>query len=161
MKKEILVWFAGLVLFGCTQSEVEMRMSDYLPVESDGTEWAASDTVRTYVGDDLFILINGGAEMYHQNGFVQVVTQTFECTGKKISIELYEMKSIKGGTIVYESKVSPTGEKISIGDGATLSSYYLNFRQGRFVVTLVGYNDDSVTTSGLTKLAKLISTKIK
>jgi hypothetical protein len=105
-------------------------------------------------------MINGGAEMYHDNGFVQVATQSFESSGNRISVEIYEMSSVDGAAKIYDIKVSPGGEKVRIGDAASLSSYYLNFRQDRYLVTLVGLNDAAGTIGGLIEIAKAVSLKI-
>jgi hypothetical protein len=161
MRKVALVFLlVGSVWVGCGRDSSE-SVSALLPDENEEGEWSAADTVRAFVGEDLFILINGGAEQYHENGFVQVATQTFENTsGQKISIEIYEMGSVEGATAVYDGKVSPGGEKLEIGDDAILSTYYLNFRQDRYIVTLVGFTESPETRRGLTELARVISAKI-
>ena len=154
--------FICLVWLGCTQDSANQSIAGYLPGENEVAGWSISDTVRTYVGKDLFILINGGAELYHDNDFVQVITQTFEnSSGNQISIEIFQMNSADGALKVYETKVSPDGEKIDIGDDAILSNYYMNFRQSRYIVTIVGFDSDTETTDGLLALAKAISAKIK
>ena len=59
-------------------------------VEIDG--WRMEYEPEIYVGDSLFELINGGAEVYHRFGFVQALsTQYSEADGRSISLEVFEM----------------------------------------------------------------------
>ncbi len=161
MKILILIIGLGVLWSGCSQNCSNKSIGRYFPDNNEVVGWVANDTVRTFVGQDLFKLINGGAELYHENGFVQIVTLTFgNSTNQEISIEIYEMGTPDGATDSYMSKISPAGKKVEIGDEALLNSYYLNFRQGKYIVTLVGYSDDTETISGLNGLAKVISTNI-
>lgn len=155
----------GIVLvlatgFGCASNSPE-DLARFLPSPEGIDGWRAVDTVATYAGQNLFLLINGGAELYHKHGFLQVVSQTFEdSTGHQISLECYEMNSGDGARTIYESKISQDGESLPIGDAATLNSYYLNFYRDNYLVTLVGYDSDPVTVEGLKRLAELMSQKI-
>jgi hypothetical protein len=161
--KSVIVWHLVLAMLfiGCVDDQPDIRLAEYLALSNETGSWSAVDTVSIYVGQDLFLLINGGAELYHQKGFVQVVTQIFQdSSGHQISIECYEMKSVEGSKSIYESKIAGSGEKLAIGDQAMLNSYYLNFYKGRFLVTLVGYDSDPKTLKGLRDLARAISRKI-
>lgn len=145
---------------GCGNSGQE-GLSRYLPLANDLDQWQAADTVVTYVSQDLFLLINGGAEMYHRHGFVQVASQTFEHSdGHQITIECYEMNSPEGAREVYRSKISDSGEGLSIGDEAMLNGYYLNFYQSNFLVTLVGFDSESATVDGLKAIAEWMSSRM-
>ena len=42
---------------------------------------------ETYSGDELFQMINGGADIYHEYGFVQVVRAAYT-DGKRLTIKL-------------------------------------------------------------------------
>ena len=158
----LLVLVGVATLFGCAEKSDKPGLASLFPDQAELTSWSPTDTVRAFVGQDLFILINGGAELYHSNGFDEVVTQTFANEfDNQISVEIYRMNSPEGASIVYQNKVSPSGEKLSIGDEAMLSSYYLNFRKGRHVVTLVGYDTDSATIAGLRDIGQALVGKIK
>ncbi len=151
-----------LLFFGCTKNSANRNIAQYLPLDSEIENWRPADTVKTYVGEDLFMLINGGAEIYFKNGFTQIVSQAFEnSNGKQIVVELYEMNSIDGSRSIYESKISDDGTKLAIGDAATLNNYYLNLYKMNYQLTLVGFDDDQETKDGLKYFAEIISGKIK
>lgn len=151
-----------ILSLGCAKNSSDHDIAQYLPLDTEIDNWSAIDTVSTFIGQDLFLLINGGAEIYHENGFVQVVSQSFEnAAGNQISIEFYEMNSIVGAKKMYESKISDNGEKLAIGDDATLNGYYLNLYKKNFLLTLVGYDSEAATIEGLKKIAEIVSGKIR
>jgi len=160
MKKIVLILIICSIWFACAHNGAE-SIADYFPADDEVPGWSRADTVRAYIGDDLFILINGGAELYHANGFIQVAIQSFKDSGGNlIAVEIYKMSSVDGAVKTYDSKVSTSATRVKIGDAASLSSYYLNFRQDRHLVTLVGFNESDETIEGLTELAQAISSKI-
>ena len=61
--KQIIVVLIMMVLV----SGAYAKMPDYLPQAGELQEWEPAGTPQHVVGDDLFLLINGGAEIYHEN----------------------------------------------------------------------------------------------
>ncbi len=110
-------------------------------VEVDG--WAMDYEPEIYVGDSLFELINGGAEVYHRFGFIQALaTQYSDGDGRSISLEVFEMGDVEGARNIYADKTGGAGEPLEIGDEAAGEDYYLNFRSGPFLVTITGFESD-------------------
>jgi hypothetical protein len=117
--------------------------------------WQQEYEPEIYVGDALFELINGGAEVYHRFGFVQALaTQYADGDGRSISLEVFEMKDIDGAKRIYADKTGGSGEPLQIGDEAAGEDYYLNFRSGRFLVTITGFDSQPETTDGILLLAR-------
>jgi hypothetical protein len=123
--------------------------------------WAPRDEPLVYVGDSLFELINGGAELYHQHGFVQAlaVDYTHE-TGSEIALEVFEMGDADGAQIVFASKAGETGESVDVGDEARLESYYMNTRVGRYVVTITGFDSEPVTAEGVLAIGQAVAAEL-
>ena len=125
-------------------------------VEIDG--WRMEYEPEIYVGDSLFELINGGAEVYHRFGFLQALaTQYSQAEGRSISLEVFEMGDVEGARNIYADKTGGTGEPLEIGDEAAGEDYYLNFRSGPFLVTITGFDNDEHTTNGILKLAHAVA----
>jgi hypothetical protein len=61
---------------------------------------------------------------------------------------------------LYEKKAGKEGESISLGDAAVFNKYFLNFRQGKFLVTLTGSDTEKETIDGLMVIAKIVERKI-
>jgi hypothetical protein len=128
-------------------------------VEIDG--WQMDFEPELYVGDALYQLIDGGAEVYHQFGFVQALaTQYSDADGRSISLEVFEMGDVDGARNIYADKTGGTGEPLDIGDEAAGEDYYLNFRSGRYLVTITGFDSDGETRAGIMALARAVANKL-
>jgi len=128
-------------------------------VEIEG--WQLEAEPQIYVGDTLFELINGGAELYHRFGFVQALSAQYsDGEGRSIALELFEMHDAEAARGIYSEKTGGAGERLEIGDEAAFESYYLNFRSGRFLVTVTGFESDPKTTDGLLELARAVEFRI-
>ena len=63
-----------------------------LPDSSETVGWHAPDSARVFVGNNLFLLIDGGAPVYLEYGFGQVVAQRYvNEKNERVSLEIYEM----------------------------------------------------------------------
>ena len=52
-------------------------LSGYLPASGEVAGWTLSDAPKNYRGDKLFVMINGGADIYHEYGFTQVLSAEY------------------------------------------------------------------------------------
>lgn len=97
------------------------------PPTTIGT-WSAEGEAEVYVGDDLFVYINGGAEIYHEYGFVEVAVQRYRRGADSISVEIYTMAADAFG--IYSFARSSQGMDVDLGDGATSAGYYMHVWSG-------------------------------
>lgn len=152
---------ALIVLSQCDHGR-PISLADSLPVSADLENWQPIDTARTFVGENLFLLINGGAEMYHEFGFNQVVTRRYQGPDEKqIDIEIFQMTDSTAAISIYEHVISGEGQIVEIGEAASLEDYYLNFRKGQFLVTLIGFDSEATTREGLVTLARATDARLK
>ena len=142
--------------------EKSVDISGYLPVAEELEGWIPVDHPEIYVGDDLFLFINGGAEIYHEYGFVQAAAWEYRSkNGKSINLELYEMTDPFSAYGVYSFKRGENGKNISVGESAQFEDYYLNFWRGKYIATLVGFDEDQETLEGIATLARIVDKKIE
>jgi len=128
-------------------------------VEIDG--WHMDYEPEIYVGDTLYELINGGAEVYHRFGFVQALaTQYSDAENRSISLEVFEMRDLDGARNIYTDKTGGSGEALEIGDEAAGEDYYLNFRSGRYLVTITGFDSQPETQAGILDLARAVAAQL-
>ena len=113
--------FILLLVAGCSTPE------STCPPQDVGT-WNAEGETEIYVGDDLFVYINGGAEIYHEYGFVQVAVQRYVRGGDSISVEIYTMEGDAFG--IYSFARSSSGHAVKLGNGGMSADYYLHFWSG-------------------------------
>jgi hypothetical protein len=128
-------------------------------VSIDG--WQLEDEPLVYVGDTLYELINGGAELYHQLGFVQAMAAEYvDADGRTLSLEVFEMGDVQGTEELFYEKTGGSGEPAAIGDEAAIESYYMNARVGRYLITITGFESDEATTSGMLELATAVASAL-
>ena len=135
-------------------SEEEKSLQQYLPQgEIDG--WKRNFSPMEFEGEDLYLYINGGAEIYHEFGFKRVLVQDYKNEYEKsISLEIYEMTDPESAFGIYTFKRGDSGEVLKIGSEGSLEDYYLNFWKGKFLITLTGFDSDKETILGLKKIAQ-------
>ena len=91
----------ALLSWGCAESPepepvVEPSVSPLAAVAVPLDGWALDGEPQVVVGDELFELINGGAELYHQLGFVQAAAAEYvDDSGCAISLEVFEMGDLQ------------------------------------------------------------------
>jgi hypothetical protein len=133
-----------------------------LPIESRLQGWKMNSPPDTAKGLELFQLINGGAEIYIQAGFKSAILASYRNSeGKMINLEIFVMTSNESARNVYIKKISDEGKKLPIGDAALLEGYYINFRKGRFQVTLSGDDSEEETVKALLNMARLVAESIQ
>jgi predicted amidohydrolase YtcJ len=140
------------------------QMADYLPQPGELNEWEPAGTSQHVVGDDLFLLINGGAEIYHEYGFKQAIVRGFRHKKQEtlqFNLEIYEMQNPEAAYGIYTFKTGDSGKAIDVGNEGLLEDYYLNFRKGNFLVTVIGFDAKEETIAGITAVAKVVAAKIK
>ncbi len=149
-----------LVLAQVTMASQGIR-TKALPKDGDVEGWTKHRTLQHYAGEGLYEYINGGAEIYHEYGFVQVVVQDYvNDTGKSVSVEIFEMVSPSSAYGMYTFKTDSKGKRILVGSEAQLADYYMNFWKGPFLVTLTGFDETEETRQGLLNIAEYISSKM-
>jgi len=167
MKRDIflaaVIAIGTLVLATCGRTGPhEATITDLAPAAGEVEDWAPVAEAQIFEGDDLFELINGGAEIYHEFGFRRALAQDFTGPEQRlIALEVFEMNDTAAAYGTYSFKIRGSGRPLELGDEAMLEDYYLNLHRGPYVVTLTGMNDDEITMQGITRIARAIAEKIQ
>lgn len=139
----------------------QLNLNDLLPAGKELQDWSSSGETRRAAGKDLYSLIDGGAEIYYEYGFKEVVFQSYShVNGQSINLEIYEMNNPDAAYGVYTFKTGSEGIPLDIGQESWLESYFLNSWRGNYVITVTGLNEDTVTIAGIKKLAGIVDSKI-
>ena len=160
MKFMTLTLLCSMSLMAFRASSVQDSVLAYLPDESSLDGWETLGDPQTAEGDDLFLLINGGAEIYNEYGFARAVIHSYTKGDKSVNLEVYEMEDPTSAYGAYSFKTGRDGEPIDIGSEARFEDYYLNFWKGNVVVTLIGFDNDSETRDAILDLARMVEAKI-
>lgn len=134
------------------------KISDLLP-GSIG-DYTRSDSARMYSGDELYNLIDGGADIFKEYGFHRVVAQRYsDIRDNYIDVELYEMKDSCSAYGVFSLITRNTGRRVVdfpgeayVGDGFLLlwnGKYYAS-------LTMSDPSGDSGLVVGTREMARRI-----
>jgi len=112
----------------------------------------------TYIGDDLFLLINGGADMYHEFGFVEVVAYKMSGSGDQgFSVEIYEMSDPGAAFGIWSMNYISTADNAEIDEMAFIGETYLQFWKNKYYVTISCDHSGENSRKGMNSLADIIS----
>jgi hypothetical protein len=159
----LLFFLVGIVMPALLPAGGTVDMASlYCPKTGEAADWRLSGETQQFEGDDLFLLINGGAEIYHEYGFVRVLAAVFQNgDGKKLNLEIYQMEDDASAYGIYSFKTAPGGTVVDSGDEALLEDYYLNMWRGHFLVTIIGFDSTQETVAGLATMAAAVAGKLK
>jgi hypothetical protein len=160
----VFVWVSACQLVpadSCkTHNDYDLR--DLLPRAGDAGDWRPNGEPQTAAGEDLFVLINGGAEIYHEYGFEEVVLQSYSGgDDKTINLEIYKMDSQEAAYGIYTFKTGEEGEPLELGYEGWLESYYLNFWNGKYQVTVTGLGTDAATLDGIVLVGEAVDSRLE
>jgi hypothetical protein len=135
-------------------------LSRFVPLAAELGDWTVKDGPQAFERDDLFLYIDGGAEIYHEYGFTRVLVQDYWRGEGSISLEIFEMADPAAAFGMFSFKRGPIGEPVPVGSGASLEGYYLNFWKGRFLVTLTGMDASEATVRGILAAARGVDARL-
>ncbi len=138
-----------------------LDLKSFLPAAGIVKGWEAAGEPQVYKGADLFLYIDGGAEIFHEYGFRQVLTQEYKRPGGgTLSLEIYEMADASAAFGMFTFKSSRQGRPIDIGQGGRVEDYYLNFWKGPCLVTITELEKSPESLAGLVRLARAVGARI-
>ena len=150
-----------LIAVSAAAQQAPGDLSGYLPAGGEGAGWKLSEAPKNYRGDKLFVMINGGADIYHEYGFTQVLSAEYaDVRGKSLTLEIYEMESPAAAYGIYTFTIGDGGKTLAIGQEALLEDYYLRFWKGNLLVTVIGQDSEEGTVQGVVSLAKAVDSRI-
>ena len=158
-----IVFFLVTVLVvgpGPEQTDAPLSMTRYLPGENELELWRPKGGSQIFVGENLYELIDGGAEIYYEYGFKQVIVQNYQNPdAKSINLAIYEMDNSSSAYGIYTFQ-SAEGEEVEVGSEGIRSDYYLQFWKDKFFVTLIASDTEESTSRGLHTIAREVDHRI-
>jgi len=132
-----------------------------LPRAGDIAGWAPDGPPQAAQGQELFALINGGAELFLQAGFERAATQAYRGDGdRRVELEIYRMLTPQAAAAVFGKKVVGGEPRIPLGAGGSRGEYYVIFWQDRFLVTVTGSDATQEMMRVVERMARLVEEKL-
>lgn len=161
MKPAPYLLFFLIVFFAPGIKAKTDQLSSFLPASTEISPWRIQGDSQTASGEDLYLLINGGAELYLEYGFQSALFfQMVHPEGGGVNIEIYEMEDTAAALGVFSLKKGASSLSLPLGEACALDDYYLNLLKGRYLITLTGLNQEEPTLKGLKELAAWLDGKI-
>jgi len=143
-------------------SEKENPLRRLLPETDIPGGWTKDGDDQYFAGEDLYIYIDGGAEIYLEYGFSGVIVQDYkDGAGSRISLEIFEMQAPDGAYGMYTFKKGPRGQALDLGDRGQMDDYYLNFCKGRYLATITSLDQAAAAQEGGLAIGRAVALLIK
>ena len=114
-------------------------VDNFLPASGFEQGWALSGKINHYNSDNLYMYINGEAELFLPYGF-DTVSSGFYSKGNDpasgIVADIYKMGSLIDAFGIYSNYRDPDAEKIKFGAGGFVEDSQLMFYKDRYFVRL-------------------------
>jgi len=120
--------------------------------------WEPADEIQRFSGDDLFLFIDGGADLFLEYGFREVAARAYRGPGgAAINAEIYEMADPGAAFGVYSVRCGDAGDDAAVGSAARLADYYLTVWQDRYVATFTGLSETPAVQDGLVAIGRAVA----
>jgi hypothetical protein len=138
------------------------QLLQLLPNTSELMGFDLKSEPEYYQGDDLFYLINGGADIYLEYGFKDVISASYENEkGVGFKAEIYQMLNDSAAYGIFSFNRNDKTIYHDIGDESIRQDDFLIFIKGHYYVVLTTQSNQEVQHIDLLKKAKMISAKLK
>lgn len=142
-----LLLLTGILICGCARTrgpghlagEVTPDFESLFPSWPPGPEWRLQGRPATYIPSNLFVYINGQAELFLSYGFQRVVTGTFVKTAapdEYIVADVYDMGSKLNAFGMYSMYEAEDRPPLDVGTAGLRSDHFLALYRDRYFVLL-------------------------
>lgn len=101
--------------------------------------WEASYDAVAYEGDDLFFLINGGADLYMEYGFADVAAVELKHPDKgSVNVEMYRMDSDSAAFGIFSLRKGSLSVEVNPAPWVVYGEDFLHVWQGPFYMAVSG-----------------------
>lgn len=145
------IWAVALVLVAGSDPLFKL-----LPSAGTPPGWKRSGEARLFAGGALYQHIDGGAELYHRNGFDRLAVQDYISGGHEVRAEIYRMNDAAGAAAVFAELTAGMAAQKLYGTACVLDDYQVLFQRGCCCVSLTAYENSAESKAGMAALAAAI-----
>jgi hypothetical protein len=150
-----------LVLFLFSGKMPGQELIRLVPDAAELQGWKVVSEPKVYTGDDLFDLIDGGADIYFEYGFVKVITIRYADPSQNIiQVEIYEMDDAPSAYGIFSITQQAAEWSQQYGHISTATENYISYWKSKFYVNISWSSRQHLDQPLLNNLANLISKKI-
>jgi hypothetical protein len=136
-------------------------LGKYLPESASISPWKVDGQPKNFKGKELYDYIDGGAEIFYEYGFAQVIAQRYVLGDKSITVDIYEMDHPKAAFGIFSVQRDSEMPALAVGDEGTASDTLARFYQEHFYVVITANKSAPDMKQALVKIARTVSQKIQ
>jgi hypothetical protein len=145
------IWTVALLLAATGDPVYKLLPPDGVPAG-----WQRSGTERLFIGAALYQHIDGGAELYHRNGFDRLAVQDYAKGPHEVRVEIYKMNEAAGASAVFAEMTTGSALQTLFGTACVLDDYQVLFWRGAYLVSLTIYESGAEPRAAMAALAAKI-----
>ena len=141
---------------GAGADQSQLIAQSFLPGDGFLAGWKTSGKPRTFISQDLFNHIDGGAELFLEFGFARLRVQAYTDGASELSAAVYEMESATSALGIYLMKM---GKETPFADVAARNSSetaQLNIVKGRYFVQIDNFDEKPAPRAAAVALANAV-----
>ncbi len=117
---------------------------------------------KSFAGEDLYKLIDGGAVRFLDRGFEWVVAGSYDCTsGGRIALEIYRMRSPAAAKGIFEDRSGASEVAAGIGDGSRKGPGFVEFHRGSFFVAVSAFDQGPEPDRAVVAFAGAVASRLE
>ncbi len=116
--------------------------------------WTRSGMTRTYLADDLYGHINGGAELFKEFGFQSLDVRNWLKGEDELTLEIYRMNHPVGALGIYLAQVGDEKPVAGLSARHSWNRYQLSLIKGECFVQINNFSGDASLLSDVRALAE-------
>jgi len=155
----IIAVMLGLACGG-EQPASNQDTAGYLAASYDAIGVGRSSPPRTFIGQDLWEYINGGAELYHTCGFIEVATADYRKDETEMVVDLYRFDSAVNAFGLYSMLRPDEADLAKFGVEGHIAPSKIEFVKGDLLVRVIGFDQSDETGLALINLADEINKQL-
>ncbi len=129
---------------------------EVVPGDGFAAGWIKSGPLRTFISEDLYNQIDGGAELFLEFGFERLFVQTYDDAGSELTAAIYKMKDATAALGIYLMKMgqeTPFPEIAARNSSEEAQSAIL---KGRYFIQIDNFGDEPAPRSAAVALANAV-----
>jgi len=132
------------------------------PKTGEVSGWIQNGETRTFEAGNLWQYNDGDADRYIQAGAEKLLTADYRYQGKTDAVaDIYVMKNAEGAKTILESESEVGSQAVQVGMAGRLYGTSVTFRQGRYFVRLVAYEEAPQVSQALVDLGRAIEARLR
>jgi hypothetical protein len=130
------------------------------PADGFAAGWKRSGPVETYVPTALYNVIDGGAELFLEMGFVDLRMQKYEGAGGEIAVEAYRMDSAAAAMGIYLLKCSRETPVAEIGERNSGDRFQIALLKNNYFIFINSFSGREDLLPVMAALARQVAASI-